>query len=71
MRSITFNIGPNVQLTLTEQSDGTILGELVALKEHANIRGLFFDVGDELLLGDLQITGDARTGGIDRIGSND
>ena len=61
MRSITFNIG-NVQVTLTEQPDGSILFQLDALKPNMNILGLFFDLGDDSLFGEgLHFSGPAIT----------
>lgn len=51
---------PMVQITLTENSDGTITFQVVQLTGSGNylgdLRGLFFDVADESLIGSLSTT---------------
>ena len=60
MRKITFTIPgtPGLTITATEQGDGTILFELLLDgATDADIRGLFFDINDPLLIDNLQIDG--------------
>jgi hypothetical protein len=57
MRKITFTIS-GLEITATELDDGTILFELAVPEgSGADIRGLFFDINDPALIGNLQITG--------------
>ena len=61
MREITFVVPGNPDLTIRamEQENGTILFELVTSgEEHADIRGLFFNLRDTSFMGDLSISGD-------------
>lgn len=64
VRSITFTVPgkSGLQVVLTEQSDGTILFELETLGDRpADLRGLFFDVQNPLILPNLIFTGDDIT----------
>ena len=64
MRSITFNIGPGLELTLSEQMDGSILFELEGIGSLVDIRGLFFDVRHSSLLGNLVVSGEDITSSV-------
>ncbi len=64
MRSITFNIGPGLELTLSEQMDGSILFELEGIGNLVDIRGLFFDVRHSSLLSNLVVSGEDVTSSV-------
>jgi len=74
MRCITFNIGPGLQLKLTEKAGGSILFELQGIGSLVDIRGLYFDVRDPSVLGNLAVSGADITSaafadeGVNRIG---
>ncbi|MEW5704181.1 MAG: Ig-like domain-containing protein [Pseudomonadota bacterium] len=70
MRSLTFTLDTQtgddemapVTITITEQADGTLLFEVSNEDDYdnliADLRGLFFDVSDDALIGTLDIAGD-------------
>lgn len=67
LRSMTFTIGenPEIQVTVTEQNDGSLLVDLDTNEDSTiigDISGLFFDVADESLLNGLSVTGEDVTG---------
>src|SRR5688572_24291208 len=68
MPSMTFTLNdihprPNaaVRVTVTENANGTVTFDVVQLVGVGDLRGLFFDLADERLLGTLSVTGAVKT----------
>src|SRR5688500_16293705 len=63
--SSTGSANPAVQVTITENADGTVTFVIVQLVAAGNylgdLRGFFFDLAQESLLGTLSVTGATKT----------
>ena len=64
MRSMSFQLSPadqksaSVVVTITENADGTLRFDLSQKAGSAgDLRGFFFDIGDESLIGSLRVSG--------------